>query len=363
MEKSLPSYPTTLVMKQRPAGHDRVTKIHHRGEFLSEEEAVQPDVPGILPPLPKDAPRNRLTLAKWLVSRENPLTARVAVNRQWQAFFGRGIVKTVQDFGYQGDPPTHPKLLDWLAVEFMDRGWSFKDLDRMIVKSATYRQSSRATQELIAKDPENLLLARGPRFRVEAEIVRDAALKEAGLLSSKMYGPSVFPAQIPSITTEGTYGPLQWKISPGEDRYRRSLYTFTKRTAPFAMLNTFDAPTGEECIAQRDVTDTPLQALTLLNDQIFMEVAQTMGANIAKLPESDEDRARTLFRRCVTRPPGQDELAALVGFVKNQRERFSAKELDPAKISGAPGNDAVERATWTTAARAVLNLDEAVTKD
>jgi hypothetical protein len=178
-----------------------------------------------------------------------------------------------------------------------------------------------------------------------------------------MYGPSVFPAQLASITTEGTYGPLPWKVSEGEDRHRRSLYTFAKRTAPFAMYNTFDAPTGEACIAQRDVTDTPLQALTLLNDQIFMEVAQALGWKIAQVTGSDEERATTLFRRCLTRPPAEDELAALVAFVKDQRTRFSAKELDPAKIAGAAGTDAVERATWTTAARAVLNLDEAVTKD
>jgi hypothetical protein len=272
----------------------------------------------------------------------------------------------VQDFGYQGDPPSHPELLDWLAVAFMERGWSFKELDRLIVMSATYRQTSAVSAELAARDPENVLLARGPRFRVEAEILRDAALREAGLLSSKMYGASVFPAQLPSITTEGTYGPLVWTVSTGEDRYRRSLYTFTKRTAPFAVFNTFDAPTGEACIARREVSDTPLQALTLLNDQIFMEAAQALGKTIAEAKDLEDDGARVawLFRRCLTRPPGQDEADALVSFVKATRERFAKKELDPGKVAGgaAEGN-AVERATWTATARAVLNLDEAVTKD
>jgi hypothetical protein len=367
LEKSLPNPPSTLVMTERPAGHERITRIHHRGEFLSPKDAVQADVPSFLPPFPKDAPRNRLTFARWLVSRENPLTARVAVNRQWQAFFGRGILKTVQDFGYQGDPPTHPELLDWLAIAFMDRGWSFKELDRLIVTSATYRQASQVSPELAAKDPENLLLARGPRFRVEAEILRDAALLNAGLLSSKMYGPSVFPPQLPSITTEGTYGPLTWTVSTGEDRYRRSLYTFTKRTAPFALYNTFDAPTGEACIARREVSDTPLQALALLNDQIFMEAAQALGKTIANTPDlaatDDDARATRLFRRCLTRPPAREELTSLVDFVRQTRKRFAAKELDPAKVAGATDGNVVERATWTAAARAVLNLDEAVTKD
>src|SRR5258706_557376 len=189
------------------------------GNFLPPRGGVKRKGQIILPPSQKAAPRTRLSFARWLVSRETPLPAGGGVNRQWQAFFGRGIVKTVQDFGYQGDPPTHPELLDWLAVAFMDRGWSFKQLDRLIVTSATDRQSSQVNAELPAKDPENLLLARGPRFRVEAEMLRDAALRNAGLLSGKMYGPSVFPPQLPSIPTEGTYGPLTGTGRTGEDRY------------------------------------------------------------------------------------------------------------------------------------------------
>ena len=194
-------------------------------------------MPAFLPPLPEGGPANRLTFARWLVSRDNPLTARVQVNRQWAAFFGRGFVRTVQDFGYQGELPSNQPLLDWLAVQFMKDGWSFKKLDRLIVTSATYRQTSNVTPDLIARDPDNILLARGPRFRAEAEIVRDSALQSSGLLSERIGGPSVFPPQPASVTTEGAYGALKWKTSTGDDRYRRSLYTFSKRTAPFALYN------------------------------------------------------------------------------------------------------------------------------
>jgi hypothetical protein len=238
-----------------------------------------------------------------------------------------------------------------------------KKLHRLIVTSATYRQSSRVTPELSARDPQNVLLARGPRFRAEGEVVRDSALRASGLLSSKIGGPSVFPPQPPTVTTEGTYGPMTWTASTGEDRYRRSLYTFAKRTAPFAMYNTFDAPSGEACVARREVSNTPLQALTLLNDAVFVECAQALGKETVEMKESDEGRATALFRRCLTRPPAKEELAALVEFAAKQRERFAKKELDPAKVAGGKEGDVIERATWTTAARAVMNLDEAVTKN
>jgi hypothetical protein len=363
LRASMPKPITTLVLAERPAGHDRPTYVHHRGEFLQPEQRVTPGVPAFLPPLPKGAPANRLTFARWLVSPENPLTARVTVNRQWQAFFGRGIVRTVQDFGYQGELPSHPELLDWLALEFQKEGWSLKKLDRMIVTSATYRQSSVVTPELLAKDPQDVLLSRAPRFRLEAELIRDSALAEAGLLSEKIGGPSVFPPQPASVTTEGTYGALPWKASTGEDRFRRSLYTFSKRTAPFAMYNTFDAPTGEECIALREVSDTPLQALTLLNDTMFMEAAQALGRTIADEQGTDEQKAAEAFRRCLTREPDADEIAMLSSFAKNARERFKVKEEDPAKLAGDGKDDPVERATWTAVARAIMNLDEAVTKE
>ena len=364
LSKQVPEPQTTLVMMERPAGHVRPTYLRHRGEFMQPKEQVQPGVPGVLSALPEGARADRLAFARWLVSAENPLTARVQVNRRWATFFGRGIVRTTEDFGFQGEMPANQGLLDYLAIEFVRQGWSFKRLDRMIVTSATYRQSSRATPELLARDPQNVLLARGPRFRVEAEVVRDAALSEAGLLSDKLGGPSVFPPQPASVTTEGAYGPLTWTASVGEARYRRSLYTFAKRTAPFAMYNAFDGPTGEACIARREVSNTPLQALTLLNDAVFVEAAQALGRAITALERvDDEGRAREVFRRCLARAPREDAVEMLVKFAGEARGRFAAKELDAMKVGGEGAGDAVERATWTVVARAVLNLDEAITKE
>lgn len=365
LRASEPVPPSTLVMRERPPEHPRPTFVHHRGEYLSTRQQVQPGVPEFLPPLPKGAPLNRLTFARWLVERDNPLTARVTVNRQWEAFFGRGIVRTTADFGYQGDPPSDQPLLDWLAVEFMNRGWSFKQLDRLIVTSATYRQSSHVSPELLARDPDNVLMARGPRFRMDAELIRDSALRAAGLLSEKIGGPSVFPPQPPSVTSEGAYGVLPWVASTGPDRYRRSLYTFAKRTTPFAVYNAFDAPTGEACVARREVSNSPLQALMLLNDTMFMEAAQAMGRTFASEKESDAARATKMFRRCLVRPPDKIELAMLVDFAGHERKHFVGDKSDAAKISGGDQKekDVVERATWTALARAVMNLDEMITKN
>ena len=344
MRRNPPRGQPTLVMKERPASNPRSTNRYHRGEYLQPKETVPPTVPAFLPSLPKDAPANRLTFAKWLFSPENPLTARVTVNRQWQAFFGRGLVKSLEDFGYQSNPPSHPELLDWLAVQFIKEGWSLKKLHKLIVTSQTYKQSSRITPELAQRDPENILLARGARFRLDAEIIRDSALKAAGVLSRKMGGPGVYPPQPASVTSEGTYGKVEWKVSEGEDRYRRSLYTFIKRTAPFAMSTTFDAPTGEACLARRDVSNSPLQALTLLNDQMFMEAAQTMAKAVITESQSDDDRLQNIFRRCVTRPPAADELAMLKAFLQKQRDK---------KLEG--------EALWSAVSRAALNLDESIT--
>jgi hypothetical protein len=237
-----------------------------------------------------------------------------------------------------------------------------KALHRLIVTSAAYRQSSAVTPELLARDAENRLLARGPRVRLEAELVRDTALRASGLLSQKMGGPSVFPPQPPGVTTEGTYGALQWKVSEGEDRYRRGLYTFAKRTAPYAMTLTFDGPSGEACVARRETSNTPLQALTLLNDTVFVEAAQALGRMMTGRQGSVEDRAAYLFRRCVTRPPSQEELTALVSFYSEQKKRFESKALDAAAIAGAGDGDVNDRAAWTALARALLNLDEVITK-
>jgi hypothetical protein len=295
--------------------------------------------------MPAAAPKDRLTFARWLVDRNNPLVARVTMNRHWAAFFGKGLVRTTEDFGTQGEPPTHPELLDWLAVEFMDRGWSQKAMHKQIVMSATYRQSSRMTPELVERDPQNRLYARGPRVRLEAEQVRDSLLAASSLLSRKQGGPSVFPPQPANITTEGAFGALPWNVSTGEDRYRRSLYTFSKRTAPFAMFSTFDAPSGEACVARRDQSNTPLQALTLLNDAMLVEAAEALGKQYSS-GGTDESRTTSLFRRCLVRPPQPAEQKALVQFVQDQRQRFPKDET----------------LVWTALARSILNLDELIVK-
>jgi hypothetical protein len=296
------------------------------------------------------------------VSGENSLTARVTANRHWAAIFGRGLVRTVEDFGYQGERPTHPELLDWLALELVRQGWSIKCFHRLLVTSAVYRQSSRLRPELLAQDPENRLLGRGPRLRLDAEVIRDSALRASGLLSERLGGPSVYPPQPPGVTTEGTYGSLAWNVSQGPDRYRRGLYTFSKRTAPYAAFSAFDAPTGEICVARRDVSNSPLQALTLLNDPAFEEGAQALGRAMAAAPGSVEARVGTLFRRCLTRRARTDELAMLLAFYERQKARLERKELDADKIAGPGARCPSERAAWTLLARALLNLDEAVTK-
>jgi hypothetical protein len=342
--KNPPLGQATLVMEERPASNPRPTHLHYRGEYLQPRDTVPPAVPAFLPQLPADVPQNRLAFAKWLFSPENPLTARVTVNRQWQAFFGKGLVTSLEDLGYQSDPPTHPELLDWLATELVRNGWSLKKLHRLIVTSATYKQSSKITPDHSQKDPKNLYLARGARFRLDAEIIRDGALRASGLLSQKMGGPGVYPPQPASITTEGTYGKVDWKTSEGEDRYRRSLYTFIKRTAPFAMATTFDAPTGEACLARRDVSNSPLQALTLLNDSMFLEAAQALAKRAMAEAQTDDARLQAMFRHCVTRPASPEELTLLRSFLEKQRPLN-------------PDNEQL----WTAIARAILNLDETIT--
>jgi len=356
-----PVHPITMVMRERPPENPRPTFIHKRGEFLQPSERVEAGVLSAVAPFPENLPRNRVGFARWLVSPDNPLTARVTVNRQWQAFFARGLVRTTEDFGFQGEVPSHPELLDWLAVDFMKQGWSLKKLHKLIVMSATYQQSSRVTPQMLAKDSENRLLARGPSVRMEAEIIRDTALRASELLSAKMGGPSVYPPQ-PAGVTEVAYGGPGWPTSTGEDRYRRSLYTFMKRTAPFAMFNTFDAPTGESCLPRRDVSNTPLQALTLLNDVFFVEVSQAMGKMLASREGSVEARVRDAFRRCLTRPPTTEEVATLVKFFEAQRQRFAQADLDASLIVGSGPDNVTERAAWTVLARALLNLDEMITK-
>jgi hypothetical protein len=362
LEDSLREGTTTLVLRERPATSRRVTHRRHRGEFTQPEEAVQPAAPAFLPPLPADRPADRLALARWLVSTDNPLTTRVVVNRHWQALFGRGFVKTLEDFGHQSEPPTHPELLDWLAVTFMhDLDWSVKQLHRLMVTSATYRQASAVTSELAARDPDNALLARGPRVRLEAEVIRDSLLAASGLLSTKMYGPGVRPPQ-PEGVTEVAYGNPKWVESEGEDRHRRSIYTFQKRTAPFAMTVTFDGPTGEACVVRRDVSNSPLQALTLLNDPMFVEVARGLGDAARQAGSGDPARFAELGRRLLSREFDAEEQAVLADYLATQRRRLAAGELDAEKLAGGAGPDIVERAAWMLVARAAMNLDEAIVK-
>ncbi|MGA3323622.1 MAG: PSD1 and planctomycete cytochrome C domain-containing protein [Terriglobia bacterium] len=357
---------TTLVMGEKNSFERPCTNLHIRGAFLSVGDKVCAGVPFILNPMPEDQMPNRLGLANWLVSDDNPLTARVTVNRYWEQLFGRGIVETSEDFGTQGTPPTHPLLLDWLAVEFMRDGWSMKKILRLIVTSATYRQSSNSTPELEEKDPYNLLLARGPRFRVPAEMVRDMTLAASGLLSPKIGGPSVFPYQ-PEGVWDRPYNSDKWEESKGEDGYRRSLYTFIRRTSPYPSWTTFDAPTREFCTVRRVRTNTPLQALTTLNDPAFFAAAQALGRKILQDGGSDAaSRATFGFRRCLTRRPTKPELDRILMYYRREVTHFQnepkAASLVAKGYTGPPAN-LPEAAAWTMVSNVLLNLDEAITKE
>jgi hypothetical protein len=358
LREALPKFATTLVFQERDPRYRRATAVHYRGEFLQPRDLVQPEVLSIFAPLPEGAPHDRLAFARWLVDGRNPLVGRVVMNRLWQTIFGRGIVRTTEDFGFQGEAPTHPELLDWLALEFVRQGWSWKRMVRTIVLSAAYRQSSATTAAAREKDPENRLLGRSPRPRLDAEQVRDAALRATGLLSPKLGGPSVYPPQPPGITTEGAYGPLTWTVSAGEDRYRRGLYTFAKRTAPYAMSSTFDGPSGEACLARREISNTPLQALTLMNDEVFVEASRHAGKVLAGEAGSDEEKVARVFRRILARAPSPDEQALILTYLASQRRRLESKELNAATLGGDPG-----AAAWALVARALLNLDEFVTRN
>jgi hypothetical protein len=359
LRNQIPKSQYTMVFLERPADNPRPTHRHHRGEFLSTREEISPSLPSLFPSFKNGVNANRLNFARWLVSEQNPLVARVTVNRAWRAFFGTGIVETSADFGTQSNPPSHPELLDWLAVEFMANGWSMKKLHRLIVTSSAYRQSSRLTPELLKRDPQNRLLARGPRFRVDAETVRDIMLKSSGLLTTKLGGPSVYPPQ-PTSVTALAYGGAKWPVSKGEDRYRRSLYTFNKRTAPYAAYTVFDGPTGENCLPRRNRSNTPLQALTLLNDEMFLEMARSLGTTAAKRDGELSDRAGWIFQRLLTRAPSKDELASLIRYVTAQKSRLDAKEIEATKIGGV--NASSETAALTMLARSLMNLDEVITK-
>jgi hypothetical protein len=363
--------PATLVSKELE--QPRPAWVLTRGQYDKHGEPVSPGVPSVLPPLPPDEKTNRLTFARWLVSTNHPLTARVTVNRLWQQFFGTGLVKTSEDFGSKGEWPSHPELLDWLATEFMDTGWDVKRFVRMIVTSATYRQESRVTPKLLEADPENRLLARGPRHRLDAEVLRDSALYVSGLLNPKMGGRGVRPYQPPGIweavayTTSTT---AKYTPDSGEALYRRSLYTFWKRTAPPPSMTLFDAPSREQCSVRRERTDTPLQALALMNDPQYFEAARQLGYRM--LRHGGDTDAACLdygFRLVTARPPAENERAVLSETLELQRLRFRADE-DAARKTIAAGDSPVptdvppaELAAYTMTASILLNLDEVVTKN
>jgi hypothetical protein len=408
LEKSRPPIPTVPVMAELPAEKRRTTHLMVKGNFLAPGAAVEPAVPAKFHQLPPGAAADRLNVARWLVDRENPLTARVMVNRFWAQLFGTGLVETEEDFGTQGELPTHPALLDWLAVEFMEptmpdgtasprvrtagqsaldvppspplrkggqggseppTAWNMKRLLKLIVTSATYRQSSQVTAEALARDPHNRLLTRGPRYRLEAEMVRDQALALSGLLSRKSHGPSVYPPQPPGLWQAAFNGERTWTTSAGEDKYRRGLYTFWRRTVPYPSMATFDAPSRELCTVRRIRTNTPLQAFVTLNDPVYVEAAQALARRIVREGGvAPADRARFAVRLCLVRPPNDEQVSQLVALYDDELAHYmqdakSAEQLATDPLGPLPdGMDPAELAAWTVVANVILNLDGVLTK-
>lgn len=367
----------TLSLAQRrgrQAGDEkRATHLLKRGDWLKPEGEVGPGVPAALHPLPADADGSRLTLARWLVDPRSPTTARVLVNRLWQAYFGIGLVETSEDLGVQSPPPSHPELLDWLACELMDRGWDQKAMHRWIVTSATYRQSSHVSPESQTRDPYNRLLARGSRVRVDAEIVRDVALAASGLLEPALGGPSVYaPAPEFLFRPPTSYGPKTWTEETGPNRYRRALYTFRFRSIPYPVLQNFDAPNGDFSCVRRARSNTPLQALTTLNEVLFMETAQGLALRILERgEETDEARLRYGFRRVLSRLPTAAELADLKSLLERQTRYLSEGWVDVRELATGHrslpklpvGSTPTQLAAYTVVSRVLLNLDEAITKE
>jgi mono/diheme cytochrome c family protein len=349
---------TAMIMREEP-GYERPSDyVRIRGGFASKGEKVFANVPAVLGTLPESELPNRLGLARWLVSRENPLSARVAVNRIWEQYFGRGLVETSEDFGSQGEKPTNQELLDWAAVEFMDRGWSFKAMHRLIVTSTAYRQTSKLTPHLLQVDPYNRLISRGPRFRMEAEMIRDATLAASGLLSAKIGGPSVFPPQ-PAGVWDVPYSDETWDESKGEDKYRRALYTFIRRSALYPAMMNFDATSREFCTVRRVRTNTPLAALTTLNDPAFFEMAQSLAKRmVTEGGNGDSSRVDYGFRLVTARTPKPGEKDRLLTWLHNERSYFAAHPDEAAKMTGN-----AELAPWTMLGNVLLNLDEMLTKE
>lgn len=334
---------TTLVMKELP--QPRKTTLFIKGDFTRPDEEVLPGVLAVLPPLPAGAKADRLALARWIIDPTNPLTARVIVNRVWQQYFGRGLVETENDFGTMGRLPSHPELLDWLAVDFMEHGWSLKYLHKLIVTSATYQQSSVIRPDAAAVDPNNYLLWRQNRLRLDAEIVRDVCLATSGLLSSKMGGAPVYPPIPEGVMSLGQVK-RGWPLSKGSDRYRRGIYTFIFRATPPPALSVFDAPDGFSTCTRRVRSNTPLQALTLLNDSAFVEFAQALAARLIKAAKTDDARITYAYKLCLSRPPLDHERQPLMRLLAAERKA-----------------NATEPQAWQAVARVMLNLDETITRE
>jgi hypothetical protein len=369
----------TRAPTMRQARHPRPVHIHVRGDFRVPGDAATPGVlewlraGGAAPgggadgsgiPAAARGPATRLDLARWLVASDNPLTPRVVVNRLWQEFFGRGLVDPQDDFGLRGQPPSHPELLDWLASEFVRRGWSVKHMQRLIVTSATYRQSSHARPELRVRDPQNRLLARQASLRFSADQVRDAALAVSGLLDRRVGGPSIFPPQPESVAKEGFSN--VWKTSDGADRYRRGLYTWLQRLSPFAQNVTFDAPPANSICSRRDRTNSPLQALTLLNDPAFFDAARALARQaLAEPAAGDAERIAGIVRRTLARPATEADIRHLQAFLQEERKLLRDEPADVAKLAPQPGAgvEPGEQAAWTSVCSVVLNLHEFITRD
>ncbi|VAX37886.1 hypothetical protein MNBD_PLANCTO02-3192 [hydrothermal vent metagenome] len=379
--KMHPEGTTQLVYAKQ--SHPRKTYFLKRGDWLKHGDEVQPGVPIFLNPLPSrrsNSTGSRLTFARWLVDRDSPTAARTFVNRTWQALFGTGFCSTSDDLGSQGEPPSHPQLLDWLSVNFMEQDWSRKKLHRLIVTSATYRQSSRVTPSLLKKDPYNRLFARGARFRVDAEIVRDIALASSGLLNNTIGGPSVYP-EAPRFLflPPASYGNKEWTTERGKNRYRRSIYTFQYRSVPYPALQTFDKPNGDISCVRRARSNTPLQALTVLNEPIFMECAEALARKIIRRKlKNDEQKIAYAFKHVLSRPPSKKEAATLLQFLTRQKKRFAKREADPSKILTSVDTNLqlfnitnlpnfkpspATVASLTLLCRVILNLDETITRE
>jgi hypothetical protein len=399
LQRDWPEGATSLALMARD--EPRETAILKRGDWLKPTKPVMPGVPEFLHPLPEKSAPTRLTFAKWLADRKSPTTARVFVNRIWQAYFGMGLVSTPEDFGMQADAPSHAELLDWLACEFMEpeaqvlslksevlgrqtndsrhkthdlQPWSIKHIHRLIVNSATYRQSSRIRPELYERDPYNRLLARGPRFRVEGEIVRDIALATSGLLNPKIGGRSTMPpAPAYLFQPPASYAPFPWKDEEGPDKYRRGLYTFRRRSTPYPMLQTFDVPNADFSCVRRSRSNSPLQALVSLNEPIFVECAQALARKmIEEGGKNDTDRIAYAFRRTLSRLPTQDERQELLSLLEKQKQRIAEGWLNPSDISTGKnelpsqlpkGSTPAQLAAYTVVSRVLLNLDETITKE